>query len=193
MNKKNDSAHEKLLRLCFAAMFAALIFTATKLMQIHTPTGGYVNFGDCFVLIAAWVLDPVYGFAAAGIGSAPVDLMGYAQYVPGTFFIKGLMAATAALIITAFMKRGGKPRLPGFVVSGLAAELIMVGGYYLYEAALLGYGFLGVLEGIPGNCLQGGFGLTIGVILVQVIAKTGVLKKLRSYVTAIKTFRGEDM
>lgn len=98
------------------------------------------------------------------------------------FFIKGLMAATAALIITAFMKRGGKPRLPGFVVSGLTAELIMVGGYYLYEATLLGYGFFGALEGIPGNCLQGGFGLAIGVILVQVIAKTGVLKKLRSYV-----------
>lgn len=182
MNKKNNSAHEKLLRLCFAAMFAALICAATKLIQIPTPTGGYVNFGDCFVLIAAWVLGPVYGFAAAGIGSALVDLMGYAQYVPGTFFINGLMAAAAALIITAFMKRGEKPRLPGFVVSGLAAELIMVGGYYLYEATLLGYGFFGALEGVPGNCFQGGFGLTIGVILVQVIAKTGLLKKLRLYV-----------
>lgn len=181
MDKKNNSAHEKLLRLCFAAMFAALICAATKLIQIPTPTGGYVNCGDCFVLIAAWVLGPVYGFAAAGIGSALVDLMGYAQYVPGTFFIKGFMAVAAALIVRAFLKKSAKLRLPGFVVSGLAAELIMIGGYYLYEATLLGYGFLGALEGVPGNCLQGGFGLTFGVVLVQIIAKTGVLKKIRAY------------
>ena len=181
MNKDKHTAHEKLLRLCFAAMFAALIFVATKLIQITTPTGGFLHFGDCFILIAAWVLGPTYGFAAAGIGSALADLMGYAQYVPGTFFIKGMMAFTAALIVHAFVKKSGKLRLLGFIVSGLAAELIMVGGYYLYEATLLGYGFAGALEGIPGNCLQGAFGLVFGVVLVQVIAKTGVLKKLKGY------------
>ncbi|MCM1166709.1 MAG: ECF transporter S component [Lachnospiraceae bacterium] len=178
---KNNSVHEKLLKLCFAATFAALIFAATKLIQIPTPTGGYVNLGDCFVLTAAWVLGPVYGFAAAGIGSALVDLMGYTQYVPGTFFIKGLMAVTAALIVKAFLKKSAKLRFAGFAVSGLAAELIMVGGYYLYEAALLGYGFLGALGGVFGNCVQGVFGLVFGVIFVQVVAKTGVLKKLGAY------------
>lgn len=162
-------------------MFAALIFAATKLIQITTPTGGFVHFGDCFILIAAWTLGPVYGFAAAGIGSALVDLMGYAQYVPGTFFIKGMMALAAALIVHAFTKKGGKPRLPCLILGGLAAELIMIGGYYLYEATLLGYGFAGALEGFPGNCLQGVFGLVFGVILFKVIAKTGVLKKINGY------------
>ncbi|MBD5383770.1 MAG: ECF transporter S component [Ruminococcaceae bacterium] len=181
MNKEKQKVHERLLKLCFAAMFAALICVATKLIQIPTPTGGFVHFGDCFILIAAWVLGPVYGFAAAGIGSALVDLMGYAQYVPGTFFIKGMMAFAAALIVRAFVKNGGKLRLLGFIVSGLAAEIIMIGGYYLYEATLLGYGFAGALEGIPGNGLQGAFGLVFGVALVQVIAKTGVLKKLHTY------------
>lgn len=181
MNKKNNSAHEKLLRLCFSAMFAALIFAATKLIQIPTPTGGYVNCGDCFVLMAAWILGPVYGFAAAGIGSALVDLMGYAQYVPGTFLIKGIMAVAAALIMKALVKKSAKLHFIGFIVSGLAAELIMIGGYYLYEATLLGYGFLGALGGISGNCIQGAFGLTVGAALVQVTAKTGVLKKIRPY------------
>lgn len=181
MNKQKQNAHEKLLKICFTAMFAALIFVAAKLIQIPTPTNGYVNFGDCFVLIAAWVLGPVYGFAAAAIGSAVADLMGYTQYVPGTFFIKGMMALAAALVIRAFIKKGGRLRLLGFIVSGSAAELIMIGGYYLYEATLLGYGFAGALEGIPGNSLQGIFGAVFGVVLIRVIAKTGVLKKFNAY------------
>lgn len=44
---------------------------------------GYVNLGDCAVLMSAWVLGPLYGGAAAGIGSALADLLsGYAHYVP---------------------------------------------------------------------------------------------------------------
>ena len=179
MNKEKQTAHERLLKLCSAAMFAALIFVATKLIQITTPSGGFVHFGDCFILIAAWVLGPVYGFAAAGIGSALVDLMGYAQYVPGTFFIKGMMAFAAALIVHAFVKNGGKLRLLGFIVSGLAAEIIMIGGYFLYEAAL--FGLAAALKGVLPNCLQGAFGLVVGVVLIQVVAKTGVFKKLKGY------------
>lgn len=181
MNNEKQTAHKKLLKICFAAMFAALIFVATKLIQVPTQTNGYLNFGDCFILVAAWTLGPAYGFAAAGIGSALVDLMGYAQYVPGTFFIKGLMALAAALIVRAFIEKSGKPRLLGLILSGLTAEIIMIGGYYLYEATFLGYGFMGAPEGVPGNCLQGAFGLVIGVILFRVIGKTGVLKKLNAY------------
>ena len=181
MNKGKNTTHEKLLRICFSAMFAALIFVATKLIQIPTPTNGFVHFGDCFILIAAWTLGPVYGSAAAGIGSALVDLMGYAQYVPGTFFIKGIMALAAALIVRAFMNKGGKMQLLGFITGGLAAEVIMIGGYYLYEATFLGYGFAGALEGVPANGLQGAFGLVFGVILNRIIAKTGVLKKINAY------------
>ncbi|MDE7360900.1 MAG: ECF transporter S component [Oscillospiraceae bacterium] len=181
MNKGKRAYHKRLLKLCYAAMFAALIFVATKLIQIPTPTGGYVHFGDCFILIAAWTLGPVYGFASAGIGSALVDLMGYAQYVPGTFFIKGMMALAAALIFRAFIKKSGKSRLLCLISGGLAAELIMIVGYYLYEAALIGYGFAGALEGVLGNGVQGAFGLVFGVVLFRLIAKTGVLKKLHAY------------
>lgn len=44
---------------------------------------GYVNLGDCAVLISAWMLGPLYGGAAAGIGSALADLLsGYAHLCP---------------------------------------------------------------------------------------------------------------
>ena len=68
--KEKSTSKDKLLKICVTAMFAALICVATMLIQIPSPLNGYVNFGDCFILIAAWVLGPVYGFAAGGIGSA---------------------------------------------------------------------------------------------------------------------------
>ena len=182
MDKEKINSKELLLRLCVSGMFAALICVATMLIQIPSPLGGYVNFGDCFVLVAAWVLGPVYGFAAGGIGSAMADMLsGYAHYVPGTFVIKGLIAVAAALIVRAFMKKSGKLRLPGYVVGGIAGEAIMVGGYYLYAAAALGKGFAAAFDSVFGNVVQGAFGVILGTALAQVIAKTRVLRKFRSY------------
>ena len=60
--KEKSTSKDKLLKICVTAMFAALICVATMLIQIPSPLNGYVNFGDCFILIAAWVLGPVYGF-----------------------------------------------------------------------------------------------------------------------------------
>lgn len=173
---------EQILKLCVTGMFTALICVATMVIQIPAPLAGYVHFGDCFILIAAWILGPWYGFAAGGIGSALADLLtGYAHYVPGTLIIKGLMAVAAALIVRAFIKKSDKLRLPGFVVSGLAAEVIMVAGYYLYKATFLQRGFIATLANIPSNCVQGAFGLVLGVVLIQIIVKTPVVKKFHVY------------
>lgn len=197
---------EQIIKLCVTGMFSALICVATMVIQIPAPLAGYVHFGDCFILIAAWILGPWWGFAAGGIGSALADLFtGYAHYIPGTLIIKGLMAVAAALIIRAFLKKsdktelvavrpkaqqdvaqqrrtGDKLHLPGFMVSGLAAEAIMVAGYYLFKATFLQRGWIATLANIPSNCVQGAFGLVLGVVLIQVIVKTGVLNKFRVYV-----------
>ncbi len=180
-NKKNNSK-DVLLKICVSGMFAALICVATMLIQIPMPLDGYVHFGDCFILIAAWVLGPWYGAAAAGIGSAMADLLThYVRYVPGTLVIKGLMAVAAAYIAHAFIKKSEKLRIPGFITGGAAAELIMVAGYYLYKATFLQRGWISTLANIPGNLIQGAFGLAGGAALITVIAKTHVLKKFRSY------------
>lgn len=158
--KEKSTPKDKLLKICVTAMFAALICVATMLIQIPSPLNGYVNFGDCFILIAAWVLGPVYGFAAGGIGSALADLFtGYVHYVPGTFVIKGLIAVAAALICRAMLKKMSKISVPAYIVSALAGEIIMVGGYYLYAALLLGKSFAGAAASVPGNLVQGAFGL----------------------------------
>ena len=86
---------EKTRKLVYAALFAALTCVMTMIVKIPVPaTGGYVNLGDCVVLLAGWVLGPMYGGAAAGLGSMLADLVsGYPLYAPGTFVIKACMGA----------------------------------------------------------------------------------------------------
>ena len=104
---------KKLHRLVLAALFTALTTVMTMVIQVPSPMQGYVNLGDCGVLLSAWVLGPAWGGAAAGIGSMLADLLsGYAHYAPGTLVIKTCMAVAAALILRAF-QRGDRPSLAG--------------------------------------------------------------------------------
>ena len=91
---------------------------------------GYVNLGDCAVLLSAWVLGPWYGGAAAGLGSMLADLLSYPHYAPGTLVIKFTMAVAAAYIFEAMRERSGK--LAAQLIGGAAAEIIMVLGYFGY-------------------------------------------------------------
>ena len=99
-------------------------------------------------------------------------LNGYAHYAPGTFVIKGCMAIAAALIVKAM---GRKPA--GYVVSGVAAEAIMVAGYFGYAALLLGKG-IGAAASIPGNLVQATMGLVIGLLLFFLLKRSKALDKL---------------
>lgn len=164
---------KKIRKLVISAMMAALTYIATMVIQIPSPMNGYVNLGDCFVLLSGWLLGPWYGGAAAGIGSMLTDLLsGYGYYAPGTFVIKGLDALVAALLFRA-MGRTSTAAL----VSGLVGETIMVAGYFGYAALLLGKG-LGAAASIPGNLVQATMGLLIGFLLLKVLQKTRIAEKI---------------
>lgn len=182
MDKEKKTAHERLIRLCFSATFAALICVATRIIQVPAPSGGYMHLGDCFILIGSWVLGPVYGFAAGAVGSALADMTSpFAVYAPATLIIKGLMSSLAALIMRAFIIKAPKLRLVGSFVSGLAAEVFMVSGYFLFETAFLGFNAAAALDGVIRSSVQGAFGLVLGVALIRVIGRTGIFKRLNAY------------
>ena len=151
-------------RIVLAALFAALTCVATMIIKIPSPLKGYLNLGDCIVLLGGWMLSPMYGFLAAGIGSALADLLsGYVMYVPASFLIKGLMALIAYSIFKFSHKKLG--RLPSRILSGISAEIIMVLGYYVFEGFLSG--FLSSAVNIPANAVQGVAGLIIGCIIAR--------------------------
>lgn len=164
----------KIRKLVMAALFAALCTVMTMVIQVPSPMQGYVNLGDCAVLLSAWVLGPLYGGAAAGTGSMLADLLsGYAHYAPGTFAIKLAMAAAAGLIFQVLRGRS-VPLLAAQAVSGLAAETIMVAGYFGYASLLLGRG-LAAAASIPGNIVQGAFGLAAAAAVYAILDRSRAL------------------
>lgn len=168
----------KVYRLSVTALLTALTCVATMVIKVPTPvTNGYVNLGDIMVLLSGWMLGPVYGFFAAGVGSALTDLLGgYMAYVPGTLVIKGLMAVTAYSLVFG-NEDSGKLRAFTRGLSAFCAEAVMVLGYFAYEAVFLGYG-MAAAAGISGNLVQGLFGVAGGLALYVLLDKTGLPKTL---------------
>lgn len=158
-------------KLAVAALLAALTCVATMVIKIPSPLKGYINLGDCVVLTAGWALPPLYGFLAAGIGSALADVFsGYAIYAPATFLIKGLMALAAYGIYKALNKKINSP--VSRIISGFIAEVIMILGYYVFEGFM--YGFAESLVNVPPNAVQGAAGLILGFILIKIFEKTKI-------------------
>ncbi len=158
-------------KLVTAALIAALACVATMIIKIPSPLNGYLNLGDAIVLFAGWAISPVYGFAATAIGSALADVFsGYAIYAPATFLIKGVMALVAFYGFKLLTKK--IPNLASRIISGIAAEAVMIGGYYIFEGFM--YGFAPSLVNIPANAVQGVAGLIVGVLLIKIFEKTKI-------------------
>lgn len=147
------------------ALMMACVCAATMIIKVPSPLKGYLNLGDCVVLMAGWMLSPGYGFLAAGVGSALADLFsGYMTYVPATFVIKGLMALIVFVCYKLMSKRLGS--LTSQIIGGVIAEAVMVLGYFVFESFL--YGFIPSIVNIPANCVQGAVGLVMGIVLIRV-------------------------
>lgn len=158
-------------KIVMAALMAALACVATMIIKIPSPLKGYLNLGDCIVLVSGWMLSPTYGFLAAGLGSALADVFsGYVTYAPATFIIKGLMALIAFYGFKLLNKKIGN--LPSRIISGIVAEIVMILGYFVFEGFL--YGFIPSAVNIPANGVQGIAGLIIGVILMKVFEKSKI-------------------
>ena len=177
LDRETGRADARLLAL--TGLFAALGCAGTMVIQVPSPTGGYMNLGDAVVILGAWLLGPAYGAAAGGVGPAMADLLsGYAVYVPATLVIKAVMALTAALMYRALGRKG-------LLLSALAAEVPMVLGYWLFDgalAALSGGGDLVLCltasaAGLPSNLVQAAFGAAASTLLALALRRSGYVRK----------------
>lgn len=160
----------KTFKIIMGGLFAALVFIGT-LISVPMPSYGYINIGDCFVLLSGIALGPV-GFIASGVGAALADLaLGYAIYAPATFFIKFLVS-----LVIYFVCPKKKFKAWCFLVGALAAEAAMVAGYFLYETLLYGIG--GAVLGVLGNCVQGAGNIVLAFILYLCLNKIEILNRI---------------
>ncbi|ASI99479.1 ECF transporter S component [Thermococcus celer] len=151
--------------IAVSAILAALVAVVTNFIKVPTPaTGGYINIGDTMVMFSAMVFGPVVGVFAGGVGSALGDILGgYAGWAPITLVVKGLEGLAIGYIAR------NSDDVSTLVIAGIIGGLIMVSGYFAFEAYM--FGVPAALEEVPGNTVQAITGIIVGVGLATVIKK----------------------
>ena len=120
----------KTKKIVTAALFAAIICVVTFFPKIPS-VNGYIHLGDAVILLAAYIMGPVYGGVAAAIGSALADLIsGYVIFIPGTFVIKLLTAVVAGYVFFGLKKVARKLKAGKYIIAGIVGEALMVLGYF---------------------------------------------------------------
>lgn len=152
---------DKVLRLAYGGMMAALVFVATYFFKLPVSiTQGYIHLGDGFILLGAALLGRP-AIAAAAVGSMLADLMGgYTLYIVPTFLIKGAVAAVAVYAL--------RDAHPVWVkaLGLIAAEVLMAAGYFVVEWLVLGYGWAAAAGALVPNLVQGASGVIIAAVLM---------------------------
>ncbi len=168
-------------KLALTAMMTALCAVATYAVSVPFPSGvGYFNLGDVFVLLAGWLLGPVFGALSAGLGSMLADLfLGFTAYMPATFLIKAavsLVGWSLYVLLKKLIKKDVIDFLPR-LLAGLAAEAVMVLGYLFFEGVVLGLG-AGALASVLGNTMQAACGLIGGTATVSALYPIPAMRRL---------------
>lgn len=153
-----ENAERKIYRISATGVFAALVFVSNY-MSVPVPVAigdvSRIHFGNIFCLLSGFVLGPIGGGLAAGIGSALYDLTNpaYIASAPFTFLFKFLLAAVCGWAAYAHGARAER-----HVQNILAAAA----GSLTYMILYLGKAF------IQGMLL----GSEMGAVLTSVATKT---------------------
>jgi len=163
----------KTKQLVFAAIFVALVFVTTSIIQFNISFGaGYVHFGDMTVMLSGMLLGPVFGGIASGLGSALADIQGgYAMYAPATLVVKALLAFGVGLV---YKKMNGQDRdmslVKRNVLHSVVAVIILAGGYFVSDLILGALGLVSadgksVLTLAAVNVIPNIFQVSVGIVM----------------------------
>ena len=147
----HESKETKLLvKLCVAAMMAALVF-AGNYMRVKIPVslGGTTAFTLANILCALSgpLLGPWWVGLAAGLGSAIFDMLDpeYIVEAPITFVTKGMYGLVAGLVLYYLFRNAKEKYGPQLIATACAAVCYMV----VYSVKVFFYNGM-LIQGLPG-------------------------------------------
>lgn len=159
---------KKTKMIAYGGVLTGLVLAATYfpgLLGRVLPMHGFIHLGDGVIFASAMILGPFAGIVGA-LGSMLADVfLGYYIYAPATLVIKGLMGLVAGIMLKSGIKRKYLYMLFVFFI----CELIMVGGYFVYEWALFGYAV--AIGDILGNIVQAVAGIALGLAAIPIVGK----------------------
>lgn len=158
-------------KVTLTAVFAALVFVSSMLsVPIPVAIGDVtrIHLGNIFCLLSGFVLGPVGGGLAAGIGSALYDVTNpaYIASAPFTFAFKFLLAAVCGWVACA---RGARAEHHGqnllAAAAGSLTYMVLYLGKSFIEGLLLGSALTPVLLSVATKCVTSGVNAVIAVIV----------------------------
>ena len=173
--------NDKIKKLILTGLMIAIVFVSGSIIRIPT-LNGFMQPGDCMVLLSAVLLGKKYGTVAGAFGMALVDVLsGYLIWAPFTFVIKGAMAFVTALIIEKYKNDKIKTYLIAFITGGIVDVI----GYFIGNAIMGGLilgasnGFLGSIIysalHVPGDAAQAILGVVLAFLLSPFVRKIKVV------------------
>ena len=159
----------RIYKIAAIGVFAALAFVGNKIyVPIPVAIGSMSRFhlGNIFCLLSGFVLGPVGGGLAAGIGSALFDVTdpAYIASAPFTFVFKFLMAAVCGLVANA---RGRRAENHGqnilAAISGSAVYVVLYLSKAFVQGLLLGNEFGAILTAVGTKFITSGVNAVIAV------------------------------
>ena len=153
-------------RVASIAILAAVTTVLTRVVQVPLPARGYINLGDVAIVFTAIALGPFSGAISGGLGTALADLLSgpYAFWAPISLVVHGLQGLLVGLIARA------RPGAVGLqVVGGVVGMAVMAGGYLLAGIFLEGTG--PAVTEVPGNLIQGGVGVVLGILVAAAVLR----------------------
>lgn len=145
---------ERIKRLAFMGLFAALSVIATVVLRFPVPTFNlYFNLGEAIIYLTALLYGGGPGALIGGVGSALADIIGgYPVWAPITFLIKGLEGYIVGSIAR-------KNRYLAVILGGIT----MMAGYALAAGILYGIGAVPIE--LAGDFVQVSAGAVISLFL----------------------------
>ncbi len=156
--------------ICFAAMFAAMIFGLTML---HVPigAGGYIHVGDAVIYVTAMLMGGPWAFISAAIGAACADIVsGFAVYAVPSAIIKILIAVPFVLI----SKKQSKLLSVCSAIFTIISGVITVLGYFAADLILYREG---AIADLPANIIQAAGSAVVFIVLAFALDRAGIKQR----------------
>ncbi|MBN2605295.1 MAG: ECF transporter S component [Bacilli bacterium] len=154
-------------RIVLSGMFIALVVVST-FINIPYPgsAGGLMHLGTLTLIIISLKFGKHYGALAGGIGMGLFDILGgWMAWAPGTIVVRLLMGYVIGVLSED--KNGQGSNIVKNVFAIIAGAVVMIVGYYFYEAIFLTT-FKAALLSINGNIAQILIGF-LGLLILPMI------------------------
>lgn len=166
-----ENSSKSVYRIAAVGVFAALVFVS-NLISIPIPVAigdvSRIHLGNIFCLLSGFVLGPMGGGLAAGIGSALYDVTNpaYIASAPFTFVFKFLLAAVCGWVACAKGSDGAShKRNICAAAAGSVTYMALYLGKAFFQGLLLGSEMGAVLTSVATKAATSGINAVIAVVV----------------------------